>query len=204
MVEETAALLYSLLGRSLQSRPVFTAPRLLTGPETLVLAAAGAVIGALLAAHFGRWTSARARAAGAVAAALAASALAVAPLTAWAIVSDIRASQRLSAREAARIGPEENRLDTSVTDRVAALVPRDSRYALVFPAGIDPDRALVFRLWSLTALIPRVAVTDLSAADWIVSWGVPPRDRGVPVADVHVLESRAGAGPPVYVARVVR
>ena len=136
--------------------------------------------------------------------ALASSTLAVAPVTAWAIVSDIRSSQRLSAREAARIGPEENRLDTSVTDRVAALLPRDSSYALVFPQDIDPDRALVFRLWSLTALIPRVAVTDPSAADWIISWGVPPRGHGVPVGDVQVLESREGAGPPVYVARVVR
>lgn len=183
---------------------MFTAPRLLTGPETLLLAALGAVIGALLAAHVGRWTSSRARTAGAAAAALAASTLAAAPVTAWAIVSDIRASKRLSARAAERIGPEENRLDTSVTDRVAALVPRDSRYALVFPEGIDPDRALVFRLWSLTALIPRVAVTELPAADWIISWGVPPRGHGVPVGDVHVLESREGAGPPVYVARVVR
>jgi hypothetical protein len=183
---------------------VFTAPRLLTGPESLLLAALGAVLGAVLAAHFGRWSSSSARAAAAIAAALVASALAVAPVTAWAMISDIRASQRLSARDAERIGPEENRLDTSVTDRVAALIPRGSTYALVFPDGVDPDRALVFRLWSLSALLPRVAVTDPSSSDWIVSWGVSPRDLGVSVADVHLLEFHGGSGPPVYVARVVQ
>jgi hypothetical protein len=183
---------------------VFTAPRLLTGPESLLLAASAAVLGALLAAHFGRWSSSRARAAGAIAAALVASSLAVAPVTAWAMVSDIRASQRLSARDAERIGPEDNGFDTSVTDRVAASIPRDDTYALVFSDRVDPDRSSVFRVWALSALLPRVAVMDPSSSDWIVTWGVSPRDVGVPVADVQRLEVRGGADPPVYVARVAR
>lgn len=183
---------------------MFTAPHLLTGPESLLVAALGALLGALLAAHFGRWSSSTARAAGAIAAALAASVLAMAPVTAWAIISDIRASQRLSTRAAERIGPEENRLDTSVTDRVAALIPPEETYALVFPESIDQDRALVFRLWSLSALLPRVAVSTPAASDWVVSWSVSPRDLDVPVADVHEVEFRAGSEPPVYVARVVR
>ena len=183
---------------------MFTAPRLLTGPESLLLAASAAVLGAVLAAHFGNWSSSRARAAGAIAAALVASSLAVAPVTAWAMISDIRASQRLSARDAERIGPEENGFDTSVTDRLAALIPRDDTYALVFSDRVDPARAAVFRVWSLSALLPRIAVTDPSSSDWIVTWGVPPRDVGVPVADVRPLELRGGSDPPVYVARVVR
>lgn len=183
---------------------MFTAQRLLTGPESLLLAASGAVLGALLAARLGRWSSSHARAAGAIAAALAASALAVAPVTAWAMISDIRASQRLAAREAERIGPEEYRLDTAVIDRVAALIPLDATYALVSSDRVNPNRALVFRLWSLQALLPRVAVTDPPSSDWLVSWGVSPRDLAVPVADVHVLELRGGSDPPVYVARVVR
>lgn len=183
---------------------MFTAPQLLTGPESLLVAALGALLGALLAARLGRWASSSARTAGAIAAAFVASALAVAPVTAWAIISDIRASQRLSTRDAERIGPEENGLDTSVTDRVAALIPRDDTYALVFPKRVDQDRALVFRLWSLSALLPRIAVTAPSTSDWIVSWGVSPRDLGVPVTEVHVLEFHGGSDPPVYVARVVR
>lgn len=183
---------------------MFTAPRLLTGPESLLLASFGSLLGALLAARFGHWSSSRARVAGAIGAALAASTLAVAPVTAWAMVSDIRASLRLSARDAERIGPEENGLDTSVTDRVAGLIPRDDTYALVFPERVDPDRALVFRLWSLSGLLPRVAVTDPSTSDWIVSWGVPPRGLGVPVDEVHLLEFPGGSDPPVYVARVSR
>jgi hypothetical protein len=182
---------------------VFTAPRLLTGPESLLLAASAAVLGAFLAARFKRWPSSGARAAGAVAAALVASTLAVAPVTAWGIFSDIRAAHRLSERDAERIGPEENLLDTSVIDRVAALIPRGDTYALVLSQTVDVDRRRVFRLWSLPALLPRIASKDPSSSDWVVSWGVSPPDLGVSVADVHVLEHRQGSLPPVYVARVV-
>ena len=183
---------------------MFAAPRLLTGPESLLLAALGAVVGAFLVARFGRWSSSSARTAGAIAAALVASALAVAPVTAWAMISDIRASQRLSGREAERIGPEQNGFDTSVTDSVAGLIPRDDTYAVLFSDQVDSDRARAFRLWSLAALLPRVATTDPLSSDWIVSWGVSPRDRGVPVSDVYVLEVGGSSDPPVYVARVVR
>lgn len=183
---------------------MFSAPALLTGPQSLLLAASGAVLGALLVAHLRRWPSPRSRAAGAVAAALAASALAVAPVTGWAMISDLRASQRLSALEAERIGPEENRLDTSLTDRVAALIPPDDTYALLFPDRVNPDRALIFRLWSLSALLPRIAVTDPSSSDWIVSWGVSPRELDLRVGEIHRLEPRRGSDPPVYVARVAQ
>jgi hypothetical protein len=182
---------------------VFTAPRLLTAPESLLLAASGAVFGALLAARFGRWSSARARTVGALAAAFIASSLAVAPVTAWAMISDIRASQRLSAREAERVGPESYGIDTSAVDRVAALIPRSSTYSLVSSGRLDANRALVFRLWSLSALLPRVAVEDPRTSDWVVSWGVAPRDLGVTVGDVHELELGEG-DPPLWVAKVVR
>ena len=190
-------------GRRRYSPAVFAAPRLLTGPESLLLASLGAVLGAMLVAHFGRWSSARARVAGAIAAALAASSLAVAPVTAWAVISDLRSAQRLSARDAERSGPEGYGFDTSVTDRLATLIPVEDTYAIVSSDRIEPNRALVFRLWSLRALLPRVALTDPASADWVVTWGVPPSDLGVPVADVRVLELRGASDPPVYVARVV-
>ena len=185
---------------------MFAAPRLLllTGPESLILAGSGAVLGAVLAAHFGRWSSSSARLVGAVAAAFVASALIVAPVTAWAMISDIRASHRLSSRDAERFGPEESQLDTSVIDRVAAIIPSDATYAVSFSDRLDPDRASVFRLWSLSALLPRIAVTDPSSADWIVSWGVAPPGLGLPVTDVHRLELPRESDPPVYVARVRR
>ena len=182
---------------------MFAAPRLLTGPESLLLASLGAVLGAVLVARFGRWSSVPARVAGAIAAALAASSLAVAPVTAWAVISDIRSAQRLSAREAERSGPEGYGFDTSVTDRLAALIPAEDTYAIVSSDQGESDRDLVFRLWSLTALLPRVALTDPASADWVVTWGVPPSDLGVPVADVRALELRGASDPPVYVARVV-
>ena len=116
---------------------MFAAPRLLllTGPESLILAGSGAVLGAVLAAHFGRWSSSSARLVGAVAAAFVASTLFVAPVTAWAMISDIRASHRLSSRDAERFGPEESQLDTSVIDRVAAIIPSDATYAVSFWTG---------------------------------------------------------------------
>jgi len=183
---------------------VFTAPRLLTAPESLLLAGSGAVIGALLAAHFGRWSSPMARLVGAIAAAFVASTLTVAPVTAWAMISDIRVSQRLSARDAERIGPEENELDTSLTDRAAAIMPEDSTYTVVLSDRIDPDRSSVFRVWALSALLPRIAVPDHSVSDWIVSWGVEPSDFGVPVTDIRKIEPRRKSDPPVYVAKVRR
>jgi hypothetical protein len=183
---------------------VFSAPHLLTGTEALLLAASGAVLGALLAGFFERRSSAPARAAGAIAGALVVSSLAVAPVTAWAVISDLRAADELTAREAERIGPEEAGIDTAVIDRVAQVVPEDASYALVFGDRVDRDRALVFRLWALSALLPRVAVADPEAADWIVGWGVSPRDAGVTDGRVRVLHPRGGSDPPVYIGEARR
>jgi hypothetical protein len=61
---------------------VFSAPRLLTGPESLLLAGMAAIVGGALAARFGRWASPHARSAGTIAAALVASTLVIAPVTA--------------------------------------------------------------------------------------------------------------------------
>ena len=183
---------------------MFSTPHLLTGLESLLLAAAGGVLGIIVAARLAaRWPS-HSRAAVAIGFALAASSLAVAPITTWAIITDIRASHRLTEREAARMGPEEYRLDTGTIDRVAALIPRDQTYALVLEDSVDPNRANVFRLWSLSALLPRVARTDAMTAQWVVAWGVRPDDLDVPLAEVRQLEMAGASAPPVYVGRVVR
>ena len=176
----------------------------LTGVEALFLAGIGAALGAVLSAHFGRWPSPSARSSGMTAVALATSSLAVAPVTAWAIVSDIRAAKQLSARAAERFGPEDNGLDTSLIDRVARVIPPRATYNVAFSDRIDPERAAVFRIWSLTALLPRRAVVDGFPPEWIVSWGVPPSELEVPVMDVRVIEPEAGSDPPDYVGRVVR
>ncbi len=175
----------------------------LTGVEALFLAGIGAALGAVLSARFGQWPSPSARLSGMTAVALATSALAVAPVTAWAIVSDIRAAKQLSAREVERFGPEEYGLDTSLIDRVAQVIPRGATYDVAFSDRLDPQRASVFRLWSLAALLPRRAVVDGSSPEWIVSWGIPPSELEVPVTDVRVIEPEEESDPPVYVGRVV-
>jgi hypothetical protein len=176
----------------------------LSGVEALLLAGTGAAVGALLAGRLARWPSPSARLSGMTAVALAASALAVAPVTAWMIVSDLRAAKELSTREAERIGPEEYGLDTSLIDRVADVIPSGATYDVAFSGRLDPQRTSVFRVWSLAALLPRRAVSDPSSADWIISWGVPPSELGVPVTEVRVIEPAAKSDPPVYVGRVVR
>lgn len=183
---------------------MFTAPRLLTGPEALLLTASAALAGALLVGRMRAWPTHGSRIAAALAGALAASSLAAAPVTAWAIVSDLRAAKRLSAPAAARRGVVENGVDATLLDRAAALIPERDTYAVVLSARLDPDRAIVFRLWSLTAMLPRIAVVNPRTADWIVSWGVAAPSLGVRVRDVRILRPRQGSGAPVYVARVVR
>ena len=148
--------------------------------------ASGAVLGAVLAARFGRWPSpARAR---------------------WER-NRRRRSRGERARRGARdrmgdrsrtsaprsgsprvrssgFGPEEYGLDTSVIDRVARRSSRvDATYAvLVLRSGSTLSAPRVFRLWSLAAPAPATSrSTDRSAPDWIVSWGIPPsRARGCP------------------------
>ena len=169
----------------------------------MLLAAAGGVLGIIVAARLaGRWPS-HSLAALAIAFALAASSLAVAPITTWAIITDIRASHRLTEHQAARMGPEQHRLDTGTIDRAAALIPRDQTYALVLDDSIDANRANVFRLWSLSALLPRVARADAGAAQWVVAWGVRPDELDVSLAGIRRLEMAGGSAPPVYVGRVV-
>ena len=180
------------------------ATQVLTGSEALLLAAVAAVCGAFLAVRHKQWPTWTARAAAAIGGALIASSLAVAPATAWDIVSDVRADHRLSTRDAERIAVEENGVDTSLTDRAAVIIPERETYALVLGSGVSADRALIFRLWSLGALLPRIALTDRRSAHWIMSWGVAPDALGVPVNDVHILQARRGPGPPLYVSRVER
>ena len=158
----------------------------------------------LLTVHLCRRSGSTVQAATALAAALVASSLAVAPVTAWAVISDLRNARELTAREAERSGPEGEGLDTAVVDRLAALIPRDATYALAFSPRVHPDHALVFRLWALSSLLPRVAVANPAAADWIVGWGVAPSDLGVRAGPVHVLASRRGGDPPVDVASARR
>lgn len=183
---------------------MFTAPRLLTGPEALLLSALAALLGGLLVARLFPGRSWRSRSAAGLAGALVASSLAAAPLTAWGIVSDVRAAQRLPAPVASRFGAEDKGVDATLLERAAALIPARDTFAVVLSDRLEPARALVFRLWSLTAMLPRIAVTDRRAAGWIVSWGVAAPALGVPVRDVRVLASRRASDPPVYVARVVR
>jgi hypothetical protein len=176
---------------------MFSAPQLLTASETLLLAAAGAAVGIAVWRRLGRGTAPQL-----LGIVLISSTLALAPVTAWAIMSDIRAAKRLTDREAATLGVEERDVDTALVDRVAELIPPGESFALRIAEDVNPERATVLRLWALPALLPRLAVPEPRQADWIVTWGVDPRELAVPVGDVAVLHSRFPSDPPFYVGRV--
>lgn len=124
-----------------------------------------------------------------VAACLLASVLVSAPFTAWAFVGDVRAARGFSTFDAARVGAESNGIDTRVIDRIARRIPEHASYAIVLAPGADPDVTAVFRIWTLTVLLPRVAVADSRKAEWIVTFGASPAQLGVPASGVRRVRS---------------
>jgi hypothetical protein len=177
---------------------VITNPRPLTTGEALLLCAAAAVLVVLVLFARRRQLSAST----CIAAALIAGVAATAPFTGWSIASDAWSARDYSAFAAARIGPEDNGIDTKVVDRVALLIPRRATYAIVIAPRANQARGGVFRVWTLAALLPRVAVEDLSKADWVVTFGAPPERLGLPVRDVHPVRSQRSGRMTAWVGRL--
>jgi hypothetical protein len=179
------------------------------GGVELVLLFAGALVGVAAAwAARGRLLDllpaapARPSVALVVAAALAA-AVGAAPLTVWRVAHDIRYTSGISRPVAERIGAYENYLDGSVFDEIAAAIPPQDTYYVTAANSIEPDRARgAFRVWALTALLPRRAVARPGQARWLVTWGIDPRKLGVAVADVRRVREPGHGLPATWLARV--
>ena len=56
---------------------------------------------------------------------------------------------------------------TRMMNAARAIVPPHARYYIQVS---KPHQTGIFRFWSFTALLPRVAVTSPQDADWVVSW----------------------------------
>ena len=164
---------------------MFTNLRPLSATETLVLCAIAVVATSTYLVLRRRETDL----ATAVACALLATVAVSLPFTALAIVKDIRAARSYTPFEAARVGPEDNGLDTTIVDRIARLVPRHATYVLVLDPGIEPDLSGVFRVWALVDLLPRVAVRDPKDAEWVVALGKRPEALGVRARDVRAVRA---------------
>lgn len=130
-------------------------------------------------------------------------AVAVAPFSAWRIVQDFRYTSRIDPFVAERIGAYENFLDATLFDDLIRRIPPGDRYYVRVSPAIEPDRAShAFRVWALTALLPRRAVTNPGSADWIVTWGVEPRSIGAPTGQVWRIREPKYGFPAAYLAKV--
>ena len=130
-------------------------------------------------------------------------AVAVAPFSAWRIVQDFRYTSRIAEPVAERIGAYENYLDGSAFDDLARLIPPGDRYYVRVAREIEPESAAhAFRVWGLTALLPRRAATNPANADWIVTWGVDPRYVRLGVGRVWRIREPKHGFPAIYLARV--
>jgi hypothetical protein len=162
---------------------VITNPRPLTTAEVLLLCAGGIALAVLLVRR-------RRPLPIGIAVALLATVAVTAPFTAWAVGRDALRSRDYSSFRAARVGPEDNGVDTTVVDRIERLIPRDATFEiLAVPKLAVDNRTYIFTTWAITELLPRIAVTETSKADWIVSVGAAPSRFGVDVTDVHVIHS---------------
>jgi hypothetical protein len=137
-----------------------------------------------------------------VASALLATVVVSLPFTASAVVKDVRKAHGYSAYDAARVGPESNGLDTSMIDRIAAIIPKHATYEILFSPRVDVSVAGVFRVWSLTNLLPRVAVDEDRDADWIVTVGARPSAFEVQVDSVRRVASERRYPLTAWVGRL--
>lgn len=178
---------------------MITNPRPLTTGEALLLFVAAAI--AIVVARSVWPQRLRISLPALVAVSLLASVAVTGPFTLWSTVSDIRAAHGYSRFEAARVGPEDNGIDTTVVDRIAKRIPRHSTFVLRFAPGVEPAISSVFRVWSLTALLPRVALSDAQTADWIITFGASPRQLGLDASAVRKIRSSRNPHLSAWVGR---
>jgi hypothetical protein len=123
----------------------------------------------------------------AVAFALLATVVVSLPFTVSVIVKDIREASSYSQFQAARVGPEDNGLDTTMVDRIARIVPRHATYVVVSDPAIESNLSGVIRIWTLVHLLPRVAVRDPKDAQWVISFGKRPAALGIEAGNVRAV-----------------
>ena len=164
---------------------MITNPRPFSATEILILCAIA--VAAVLAYLFRRRQTDPATA---VAWALLATVAVSLPFTVSVIVKDTRAARSYTSFAAARVGPEDNGLDTTMVDRIARRIPPHATYVLVLDPGIEPNLSGVFRVWTLVDLLPRVAVRDPKDAEWVVALGKRPGELGIQARAVRVVRAK--------------
>jgi hypothetical protein len=133
----------------------------------------------------------------------AASAVAVAPWNAWRVYVDLRYSAALPTDVAEAQPVYDHGIDGRIYGALKdAIAPGETFFVKATREVADDSAPLVFEIWPLTTLLPRLAVDDPARADWIVTWGLDPASFGVRLQSVRVLAAERDGFPAMYLARV--
>jgi hypothetical protein len=128
--------------------------------------------------------------------------LSLLPYVSWRFVEDLRVTTGLDDYSAGAAGPIQAYLPGYLVERADEVIPPGATFATVVGAGIPWSAArAAFPSLALETLFPRRSVADPRSADYVLSWGIEP-SRVAPVSRVWLVRPRAGAYPPVYVAKV--
>ena len=100
------------------------------------------------------------------------------PFLAWRVVEDIRYTSGLDPWLVPRYGVSVYRVHPEIFDNAARHIPPGDTYYLAASPKLDGRTQDAFHQWALGYLLPRVAVADPDAAQWILTLGVDPAKVG--------------------------
>jgi hypothetical protein len=137
-----------------------------------------AVAGSLLIARLA-WRESGSRWVGALAAVIAAAGLVAFPKAIDDTASAARSNHAYLAAQPARRGGHEDCLVKYITcvheqvwARLRQLIPEHDRYYVQTGSGL-------ISFWTFTSLLPRIAVTNVRDADWVIAFHHNPRQLGL-------------------------
>lgn len=141
---------------------------------------------------------------GFVAVAVGAVALAAFPYVVWRDVEDIRYTSGLDPWLAAHYGVSVFRVHPAIFDNAALHMPPHARYYLASAPSIDSTRRGAFHQWAVSWLLPRVAVSSPTKAQFVLSLGVRPDSVGVHIARSWRVMPALQGTPAAYLGEVAR
>ena len=85
-----------------------------------------------------------------------------------------------------------------VWSELRQLIPKHDRYYLQTNYGL-------IHFWTFTSLLPRIAVENVSDADWVISYRADPKALGVRFSELHTIRHvYANGSYSIVVGRVAR
>jgi hypothetical protein len=129
-------------------------------------------------------------------------AIAAFPYVAWRVVEDIRYTSGLDPWLANRYGVSVFHVHPAIFDNAERHMRANARFYLASSPKIELTRREAFRQWAVSWMLPHVAVTTPSRAQYVLTLGMSPRAVGVPIARVwRVMPALLGT-PAAYLGEV--